>query len=99
MAMPSKPLAGAPAPARESAPAVHQTKPHRTYYAQLIQEATGVDDDNDLAELETIMRQEIFHSTLDWQTRDQLTQAAREAREVQLYLQQQGLGQSAKLTS
>lgn len=36
----------------------------------------------DAAEIETIMRQDIFHSTLDWQTKGQLKKAAREAAEL-----------------
>lgn len=33
----------------------------------------------DLAQIENLMRNEIFHSTLDWQTREQLSEAARQA--------------------
>jgi hypothetical protein len=44
----------------------------------LIQRATGATD-RDLDLIEDIMRDEIFHSTLDWQTREQLTAAARQA--------------------
>ncbi|SKB62909.1 hypothetical protein [Sphingopyxis flava] len=51
-------------------------------YTQTISEATGVADPELLAEIEDVMRHVIFHSTLDWQTREQLSQAAREALEV-----------------
>jgi hypothetical protein len=44
----------------------------------LIQRATGAPV-SDLALVENIMRDDIFHSTLDWQTREQLTDAARQA--------------------
>jgi len=47
-------------------------------YAPLISEATGARAD-DLHKIETIMRDEIFHSTLDWQTAAQLTDAATQA--------------------
>lgn len=45
---------------------------------RLIQRSTGAAA-ADLALIENIMRDEIFHSTLDWQTREQLTDAARQA--------------------
>ena len=45
---------------------------------RLIQRATGAPV-GDLALVENIMRDDIFHSTLDWQTREQLTDAARQA--------------------
>ncbi len=45
---------------------------------RLIQRATGAPA-ADLALIENIMRDDIFHSTLDWQTREQLTDAARQA--------------------
>jgi hypothetical protein len=51
-------------------------------YERTIADATGVSDRNDIAEIEDTMRHVIFHSTLDWQTREQLAQAAREAWEV-----------------
>ena len=44
---------------------------------RLIREATDAAAD-DMARIENIMREEIFHSTLDWQTREQLADAARE---------------------
>ena len=34
------------------------------------------------AELEEIMRNDIFHSTLDWQTRKQFRKGAKEAKEM-----------------
>jgi hypothetical protein len=45
---------------------------------RLIQDATGALA-KDLAQIENIMRDEIFHSTLDWQTKEQLADAARQA--------------------
>lgn len=45
---------------------------------RLIREATGAPA-ADLPCIENIMREEIFHSTLDWQTREQLVDAARQA--------------------
>ena len=49
------------------------------HYQRLIREATGAPA-SDLGRIENIMREEVFHSTLDWQTREQLAGAAREAR-------------------
>ena len=51
----------------------------RSIYRATIEEATGEHDPERLAEIEECMRQDIFHSTLDWQTRGQLMAAAREA--------------------
>ncbi|MBA3577457.1 MAG: hypothetical protein H0W39_07600 [Sphingomonas sp.] len=48
-------------------------------YAKTISEATGVTNATDLADIEDSMRHDIFHSTLDWQTRSQLMRGAREA--------------------
>lgn len=53
-----------------------------THYQQLISEATGVKDLVLIEQIEDVMRHEIFHSTLDWQTREQLIQGAIEAKEV-----------------
>ena len=49
-----------------------------SFYQQLIMETLGCDEAHAQA-IEEIMRQDIFHSTLDWQTREQLEEAAREA--------------------
>ncbi|PKO29492.1 MAG: hypothetical protein CVU36_12665 [Betaproteobacteria bacterium HGW-Betaproteobacteria-9] len=54
----------------------------RTGYQALIQEATGVLDLEHLERIEDIMRNVIFHSTLDWQSRAQLEKAAREAMQI-----------------
>lgn len=51
----------------------------RSAYADVIIEATGMTDLEMIAEIEDCMRHDIFHSTLDWQTRDQLHEAAMEA--------------------
>jgi len=47
-------------------------------YSDLIIKATGAAGD-DVTIIENIMREEIFHSTLDWQTARQLATAARKA--------------------
>ncbi len=44
----------------------------------LIEGATGASK-SDLGTIENIMREEIFHSTLDWQSRKELEDAARQA--------------------
>lgn len=51
-------------------------------YDATISEATGVTDPEDLADIEDSMRHDIFHSTLDWQTKAQLMRGAREAWEL-----------------
>jgi len=51
-------------------------------YHDVINEATGVTDSKTLEEIEDTMRRDIFHSTLDWQTREQLRKGAKEAYEV-----------------
>jgi len=47
-------------------------------YADLIGAATGAPE-SILALLENLMRDEIFHSTLDWQSAEELTEGARKA--------------------
>jgi len=47
-------------------------------YAALIAAATGAPDSM-LALLENLMRDEIFHSTLDWQSAEELSEGARKA--------------------
>lgn len=49
------------------------------FYHQVISEATGYTDSEALEAIEDCMRHTIFHSTLDWQTREQLEDAARES--------------------
>jgi len=46
-------------------------------YAWIISEATGIVDPEALAAIEDCMRHDIFHSTLDWQSRSLLRKAAR----------------------
>jgi hypothetical protein len=53
-------------------------KKHQSPYAPLIAEATGARA-ADVSKIETIMRDEVFHSTLDWQTEAQLADAATQA--------------------
>lgn len=48
-------------------------------YRAIISDATGVTDPGLLREIEDVMRHDIFHSTLDWQTREELEDAARMA--------------------
>lgn len=48
-------------------------------YHDIISLATGIVERDTLEKLEDIMRNVIFHSTLDWQTKDQLMDAAKEA--------------------
>ena len=47
-------------------------------YQQIIVEVTGAGT-KDAEYIEDIMRNDIFHSTLDWQTRAQLGRAAKKA--------------------
>lgn len=49
-----------------------------SFYSELIIKATGCIE-SDAAEIEEYMRDIIFHSTLDWQTRKQLEEAAKTA--------------------
>jgi hypothetical protein len=51
-------------------------------YHSIISEATGEKDPAKLRRIEEVMRQDIFHSTLDWQTKKELSDAARLAVEV-----------------
>lgn len=52
-----------------------------SYYQDLIVKATGVNA-RDAGYVENIMREDIFHSTLDWQSRAQFVRGAREAVEL-----------------
>lgn len=66
-------------------------------YSDIISKATGETDRKILRELESIMRQDIFHSTLDWQTEEQLKEAALQAQKIRteveaLNQQSQALG-------
>lgn len=53
-----------------------------TFYQELISKAIGVSDLKVIDEVEDLMRNVIFHSTLDWQSREQLVQGAIEAKQV-----------------
>ena len=57
-------------------------------YSDIIKEATGCDD-SEAEVIEDFMRDIIFHSTLDWQTKQELADAARLAQET-LRFQRQG---------
>lgn len=52
-----------------------------SFYRDLIIKATGVNA-KDAGYVENIMREDIFHSTLDWQSRTQFVRGAREAVEM-----------------
>lgn len=56
-------------------------------YRDIIKSATGCCD-ADVQPIEEFMRRTIFHSTLDWQTKDELIEAARLAQSV-LQLEQE----------
>lgn len=61
-----------------------QTKTrYQSGYASLIQKATGASDEA-LPVIERIMRDEIFHSTLDWQSAAEFQNGARKA--MRLYV-------------
>jgi hypothetical protein len=47
-------------------------------YSKIIMETLGCAEGR-AAQIETIMREDIFHSTLDWQSREELEEAACEA--------------------
>ena len=53
----------------------------RSFYQGLIIEATGVSE-KDAGFVEDIMRNDVFHSTLDWQSRAQFVRGARQAVEL-----------------
>lgn len=53
-----------------------------TGYALIINEATAIACPEKLALIEECMRQDIFHSTLDWQSREELHEGAKLAVEV-----------------
>lgn len=61
-------------------PLIYQNE-KKMYYQNLIIEATGCTA-KDASQIESIMRDDIFNSTLDWQTKKQLTDAAKEAAEM-----------------
>ncbi|MFA5138315.1 MAG: hypothetical protein WC728_03700 [Elusimicrobiota bacterium] len=51
------------------------------FYQDLIIKTTGANP-KDAGYIEDIMREDIFHSTLDWQSRAQFVRGAREAAEL-----------------
>ena len=53
----------------------------RSFYRSLIIAATGINE-KEAGYVEEIMRDDIFHSTLDWQSRAQFVRGAREAAEM-----------------
>lgn len=58
-----------------------------SHYTTMITAATGVTDPARLAQIEQCMREDIFHSTLDWQTKAQFNKGARDAREMLYYME------------
>lgn len=58
-----------------------------THYQKSISEIINVTDLSVLQEVEDIMRNTIFHSTLDWQSEAQFNKGAKEAYQIYLYLQ------------
>ena len=52
-----------------------------THYQTIIKEATNCKNE-ELGSIEDIMRETIFHSTLDWQSKKQLVKGAKEAYEI-----------------
>lgn len=58
-------------------------KIHRSAYAELIAKATGAPAEL-LPILENIMRDEVFHSTLDWQSAAEFREGARKAHRIYL---------------
>lgn len=50
-----------------------------SHYHKLITEATGETDPQRLADIEESMRQDVFHSTLDWQSAAELRKGAKQA--------------------
>jgi hypothetical protein len=56
----------------------------RSIYSRAISEITGITDPEGLAEIESIMRQDVFHSTLDWQSAELFKEGALEALAVYL---------------
>ena len=51
-----------------------------SFTSEIIQKATKCNK-SEISEIENFMRNNIFHSTLDWQTKPQLIKAAKEAKE------------------
>lgn len=63
-----------------------------SFYQALIIKTTGVSE-KDARYVEDIMREDIFHSTLDWQSRAQFLRGAQEAVEMlKAYRADPGLG-------
>lgn len=53
-----------------------------SHYQKSISKLTDITDARDLGEIEETMRNDIFHSTLDWQTKEQLDKGAFDAIEL-----------------
>lgn len=73
------------------------TKDELNGYQKAIFEATKCDP-KDAAEIENLMRDFIFHSTLDWQTKRQFNKGAREAKEMLDYIRSpEGIAYAAQV--
>ena len=57
----------------------------KTHYSELIIKATNCKE-NEVKQVEDIMRNDIVHSTLDWLSPKQFYKAAKEAYEVYLFI-------------
>jgi len=62
----------------------------RSLYQEGIVKATGCLPE-DAEAIEELMRHEIFHSTLDWQTKEQFDAGAKEAYNLLIEARQQGI--------
>ena len=51
-------------------------------YSKAISDATGVTDQDVLFDIEGVMREVVFHSTLDWQSKAQFDSGALQALEL-----------------
>ena len=56
-------------------------------YKLSISKATGVTDPARIAQIEECMREDIFHSTLDWQSARQFNKGARDALALLQYME------------
>ena len=67
-----------------------------SHYERRISEITGHTDIEIINEIEDIMRNDIFHSTLDWQSRQQFIEAAILAEKIRLDYVENGPKYEAK---
>ena len=62
-----------------------------TLYTKLIAKVVPGKTDAEYAAIEEIMRSDVFHSTLDWQTSKQFTRGAKEAARLLQTYREMGL--------